>query len=246
MKVSVCFKIVPDYDQVPKDEWKGGLSLPDFRYVKKIIGVFDEGALETALCLKDVLPDTVLEAVSVGRPNSIFTESIYAAGFDKVTYLKNAGSEFDPSNTARVLLEYFKSSDTDLILCGEQVGPADSGTVPYFLASLMNIPVVDRVSELYVSGGKVMIKRETDDSTQSFLCDRRMLAVVSSAAKPYLRFAEYSKKVEAGRKKADVRHIVTFPQFSHAVFRKKKAVKKNTVFLKSASEIRDLISGGGI
>ena len=242
MKISVCFKIVPDYDQVPTKDWKGGLSLPDFRFIKKNLGIFDEGALELAACFKDSLKDTYLEAVSVGKPEPIFTEAIYAAGYDNVVYINNIGSEFDPSNTARALAEYFKNSDTDMILCGEQVGPADSGTVPYFLGGLLNFPIINSVSDIFIEDNKVYIERDTAEVTEIYDYPGKMIAVVSGSKHPYLRFASYEEKLKAEKRKCERKTIITFPQITHVVFSKQKNVKKNTVFLDDAMELHKLIS----
>lgn len=52
MKIGVCFKIVPDYEDVLPEEWQDSACL-DFSFVKKIYGCFDEAALEMALQIVD-------------------------------------------------------------------------------------------------------------------------------------------------------------------------------------------------
>lgn len=246
MKISVCFKILPDYDQVSKDSWKSGMFLPDFRYVKKNFGVFDEGALETALNVKDKLKDTYLEAVCFGKEDSIFTEALYAAGYDSVVYLINPGSPYDNENTSRVLSRFLKSSSPDIVLCGEQAGPADSGTVPYLIASELNYAILDKVSALPVENGKLYFKRQTEEFEEKYLCDRRILAVVSSAEKAYLRFAEHSKKVAAEGRKARIVPIVTIPKIVKVVYERKAGTKHTVKMLDGAKALHDIIKGAEI
>ena len=53
MKVCVCFKVVEDLEKVVPTDWQEFEGFPDTSYVGKIIGYFDEVALELALRLKD-------------------------------------------------------------------------------------------------------------------------------------------------------------------------------------------------
>ena len=140
MVIGVCFKILPDFEDVDPAEWENPQQL-EFGYVKKIYGCFDEAALETALRLRDQLlaagETAKTVAVTVGAPESAAAEgllrSLFAAGFDDVVTIPGT-VEFDPRHTARVLAGYFRENPADMIFCGRMVGPADSGMVPLHLA----------------------------------------------------------------------------------------------------------------
>ena len=140
MVIGVCFKILPDFEDVDPAEWENPQQL-DFGFVKKIYGCFDEAALETALRLRDQLvaagETTRTIAVTVGAPESAAAEgllrSLFAAGFDDVVTIPGT-VEFDPKHTARVLAGYFRENPADVVFCGRMVGPADTGMVPVHLA----------------------------------------------------------------------------------------------------------------
>lgn len=201
MKIAVCFKLIPDYDHVPSDSWKasGFLrikdGLTDTKYVKKIFGFFDEGALETGLRAKDQCPSLELEAVSLGKEDRIFTEALYSAGYDKVTYIEG-NSDFDSKNTAHILGDYIKQNGFDLVLTGEVVGPLDSGSVPYLMANYLGCSVVSKVSGI-----------DTESilcgSGYGAICGTPLIAIISNAKYPYLRFATYDKKEKAKEKEAN-------------------------------------------
>ena len=140
MVIGVCFKILPDFEDVDPADWENPQQL-DFGFVKKIYGCFDEAALETGLRLRDQLHAAGAEArtvaVTVGAPESAAAEgllrSLFAAGFDHVVTIAG-NAEFDPRHTARVLAGYFRENPADIIFCGRMVGPCDSGMVPVHLA----------------------------------------------------------------------------------------------------------------
>lgn len=140
MVIGVCFKILPDFEDVDPAEWENPQQL-EFGYVKKMYGCFDEAALETALRLRDQLQaageTAVTAAVTVGAPESAAAEgllrSLFAAGFDHVVTIPGT-AEFEPKHTARILAGYFRENPADLIFCGRMVGPGDSGMVPLHLA----------------------------------------------------------------------------------------------------------------
>ena len=140
MVIGVCFKILPDFEDVDPVDWEYPQQL-DFGFVKKIYGCFDEAALETALRLRDQLTAAGIEvrtvAVTVGAPESAAAEgllrSLFAAGYDDVVTIPGSAG-FDPRHTAKVLAGYFLENPADVIFCGRMAGPGDSGMVPMHLA----------------------------------------------------------------------------------------------------------------
>ncbi len=161
MEIAVCVKAVPDYDMVlPKDfqQWEG--AAPDVSYAQEIFGCFDETALELALRLKENLSCVTLSAVSVGDPSSLL-RGLYAVGYEKVCAVKPASDvgteaklDFAPHLTAAYLAGYFRQHPADLILCGRQTGPGDSGLVPYLLARSLGISCIPSAVGLKAVKGK--------------------------------------------------------------------------------------------
>ena len=173
MKIGVCFKIVPDFEEVPIEEWSGE-SRPDFTYVKKMYGCFDEAALETALCLKDSCKQSNMDvetvAVTAGAGDGAVSESLlrglFAAGFDDVVLLPEM-DPFDPESTARALAQWFRETKVDLIFTGRSTGPNDSGLVPYYLARELNLPIIGEVTSAKWEDGVVLARKASPDRFQS-------------------------------------------------------------------------------
>ncbi len=87
VRITVCFKIVPDYEEIPVPDWQKG-QIPDTTFCKKMYGCFDEAALETGLRLKDALTaagrEVCMTAVTVGTGQAALLTGLYAAGYDRV------------------------------------------------------------------------------------------------------------------------------------------------------------------
>ena len=139
MKICVCFKIVPDLDQVLESDWRDLSQGLDTSYVKKMINCFDETALEMALRLKETAADTgaACTAVTVGGGLASLMKGLYAVGYDRVVNIPLEHREFCPETVAALLADFIKSGDFDLVLFGKQAGMADSGMVPPLSAELL-------------------------------------------------------------------------------------------------------------
>ena len=49
-RILACFKVTDDFDSLMPAEWENlGTGAPDTSYVKRLLGCFDEAALECAL-----------------------------------------------------------------------------------------------------------------------------------------------------------------------------------------------------
>lgn len=151
VRITVCFKIVPDYEEIPALDWQRG-ELPDTAYCKKMYGCFDEAALEMGLRLKDALTEMGREvritAATSGPRQATLLTGLYAAGFDRVVCIGESDSVSDPVRTARQLASYLREEPADLILTGRQAGGWDSGTVPAYLAAALSMPWIPEVIRL--------------------------------------------------------------------------------------------------
>lgn len=158
MVICVCFKILPDFEDLDPAEWEDPGRL-DFSFVKKVYGCFDEAALETALRLRDQLlaagEPVQTVAVTVDPPQSAAAEnllrSLFAAGFDQVVTIPG-GAEFHPRHTARILAGYFREHPAGMIFCGRMVGPGDSGMVPLHLARELGLELYPDITTVRWDG----------------------------------------------------------------------------------------------
>ena len=211
IKIVVCFKVVPDFDQVVEADWEGFSLSTDLGYVKRVFGCFDEGALETALRLRSAWEErdekTECTAVTAAALPSPLRKTLFAAGFDRVLDLSGVFSggtpEFRPRHTAALLKDCLGSAGYDLVLAGRQTGYADTGTVPLLLAENLGIPVITEAGEIVPCEGGVEITR-TDDTCQERIRARLpLLAVLGNGPVTALRAATLRALMAASGRTAE-------------------------------------------
>lgn len=214
MKIVVCFKIVPDYEEVLERDWDHVDTL-DTSYVKKQYGCFDEAALETALSLKDQRAAAGLAteciALTAGAGGDVLLRGLYAAGFDKVTRIGVDGTEVCTTRgTALLLSVYLKKEQPDLILTGRQAGGADSGRLPALLARELALPWICEVTALHGEEGTAdsleaitpALLAECENDNRVFLQRLALPAVLSigNAKRGRLRMFSLKARMEAKKK----------------------------------------------
>jgi electron transfer flavoprotein beta subunit len=138
MHIVVCIKQVPDTQDIKWTE-KGTMIREG---VESIMNPFDEYALESALKLKDIYPDTKITVVSMGPPqaNDIIRTAI-AKGADAgllVSDRKFSGS--DTQATSVTLSSAIKKMlpDFDLIVCGQFAIDGDTAQTGPSMAQHLN------------------------------------------------------------------------------------------------------------
>jgi len=211
MKIGVCFKIVPDYENLLPEEWQNPSDL-DFTYVKKMYGCFDEPALEMALRIADscraqgmAAEEVETVAVTCGAPEGAVSESLlralFAAGFSHVVLLPETG-DFSPARTAKSLASYFAENPCDLVLTGRMVGPGDSGMVPFYLAEELGVPLfTELVSAAYVGGsGRLEITCKTGESLKTYGLIGPAVGTVGDAEAAYLRLFPLKARMDAKKR----------------------------------------------
>ncbi|MDR1126962.1 MAG: hypothetical protein LBL06_02415 [Treponema sp.] len=216
MKIVVCFKAVPEFDQVVDEDWNSFHPTADWGYVKRIFGCFDESALETALRLRSAWQEyneepecTALTASPLPSP---LCKTLFATGFDRVVDLwsglcgetPTTSLEFQPRQTAALLADYLSSAGYDLILAGRQAGYADTGTVPLLLAEMLGIPVITGIEEIApCGGGAVEIKRVSDTARERLKVRLPVIVTLGNSPVSALRAVTLSARMSASKRNAE-------------------------------------------
>lgn len=202
MKICVCFKIVPDLDQVLESDWAAVSQGLDTSYVKKMINCFDETALEMALRLKDTAADGAVSctAVTVGGGLTGLMKGLYAVGYDRVVSIPLENREFCPETVASLLAGFIKDGDFDLVLAGKQAGMADSGVVPPTLAGLLGRPFIGDTVAAGLEDGQLVLEHETPGGLEVLRLRGPVAASVGDAVYAYLRVATLREKMAASKR----------------------------------------------
>lgn len=176
MRILVAFKVTPDYEALRDADWARVAAGDEAgtRYVRRVLNVFDESALELALRLRDEAAAThgpaadvpELQALTVGEADAgPFLRTLLALGFARaVRIAPPAPLEFAPAATASLIAAHAARIDADLVLLGSSTGPGDGGLVPFFAAESLGWPCLTQLTELGPGGsGRVRVVCAADD-----------------------------------------------------------------------------------
>ncbi|MBB6282773.1 electron transfer flavoprotein subunit beta/FixA family protein [Geobacillus subterraneus] len=130
-----------------------------------IINPYDEYAIEEAIQVRDKHGGEVT-VVTVGSEEAEKElRTALAMGCDKAVLINmdDDVEEQDQYTTAKVLAEYLKDKNPDLILAGNVAIDGGSGQVGPRVAELLGIPYVTTITKLdIVDGGKVTVVRDVE------------------------------------------------------------------------------------
>jgi electron transfer flavoprotein beta subunit len=211
MKIAVCFKAVPDFDQVVEADWDDFSLAADWGYVKRAFSCFDESALETALRLRPMWEEmdekTECTAVTAAPLPSPLCKILFAAGFDRVVDISRAlpkeAVEFQPRRIAAILGNQLGPAACDLILTGSQAGYADTGMVPLLLAEFLGIPALTGVEELTPCAGGIEVRRVTGGGRERLRVRLPLLAALGNSPVSALRAVTLSARMSASKREAE-------------------------------------------
>ena len=166
MQIYVCVKHVPDSGALI--ELKGTSFAED--NVKFVVNPFDEYAIEEALqIVKDKGGEVVI--VCLGKKGAEVTlRSALAMGPARAIHVV-ADEQFEsPAVTARALAQAIKADGhADLVMTGKQSIDSEGMQTLYWLAKELDMPVVNEVVSLDVSGDGCIAKREIGGGTMETL-----------------------------------------------------------------------------
>ncbi|CRK84349.1 electron transfer flavoprotein subunit beta/FixA family protein [Neobacillus massiliamazoniensis] len=133
-----------------------------------IINPYDEYAIEEAIQVRDANGGEVT-VISVGNEEAEKQlRTALAMGADKAVLVNTEDDlEFgDQFTTAKILAEYLKDKDADLILGGNVAIDGGSGQVGPRVAELLNIPYVTTITKLEIDGNKVTVTRDVEGDSE--------------------------------------------------------------------------------
>lgn len=225
VRILVCIKAGPDFEQIVDDDWEHFSLSTDLSYVKRCFGCFDETALETALRLRDSLKATGTAArcgvLSLCPLPSPLYKNLFALGFDRVfavpfipeNTVPEKSLEFRPVETAVALGKCIGSGSWDLILTGRQAGYADTGTVPLILAEELGVPAITEVEFIspctndpaIANSGEsaasyITIERSGEKGRERITAELPLLVVMGNSPVQALRAPSLTAQMQAAKR----------------------------------------------
>lgn len=133
-----------------------------------IINPYDEYAVEEAIQVRDANGGEVT-VISVGTEEAEKQlRTALAMGADKAVLINTEDDveNGDQFTTAKILAEYLKDKDADLILGGNVAIDGGSGQVGPRVAELLNIPYVTTITKLEINGTAVTVTRDVEGDSE--------------------------------------------------------------------------------
>ncbi|MFC7062125.1 electron transfer flavoprotein subunit beta/FixA family protein [Halobacillus seohaensis] len=129
-----------------------------------IINPYDDYAVEEAVQLRDKHGGEVT-VVTIGEEEAAKElRTALAMGADKAVLINTEDDleDGDAYTTAKILSEYFKDKEVDLILAGNVAIDEGSGQVGPRLAEFIGIPYITTITNLEIEGTQATINRDVE------------------------------------------------------------------------------------
>lgn len=165
MKILTCIKQVPDQESRPtvnqEKTWAGY-----GEYTSYWINRYDEHAVEEALRIREMIPGTTVDIVSIGpeRIKSAIKRCL-EMGADRGFHLFIDSEDYlSPAIKSRLIAEFCRDMNYDLILAGVMSEDMMSGQTGPMLAARLGIPSATSVMKLAIqeAEGSIRVERELD------------------------------------------------------------------------------------
>lgn len=209
MKILVCIKAVPDSDQHGED--------PDWPLAPPCIPLrmnsFDAYAVETAVRIKEDVPGTVVDAVTLGPDGAAMVIRRAAGmGADNGIHILTEGRPVnDPFSIAFAIAEVARPRGYDLIITGAMSEDLMQMAVGPMIAGRMDLPSATAVIDLALDPeqGRITVERELEGGEREIFRIRlpALIAVQSGINTP--RYPSLSKMLRANRMPIDTIHAGT-------------------------------------
>ncbi|CAH0346287.1 electron transfer flavoprotein subunit beta/FixA family protein [Bacillus sp. CECT 9360] len=133
-----------------------------------IINPYDEYAVEEAIQVRDAQEGEVT-VVTVGNEEAEKQlRTALAMGADKAVLINTEDDieNGDQFTTAKILAEYLKDKEADLIIGGNVAIDGGSGQVGPRVAEILNIPYITTITKLEINGGNVSVTRDVEGDSE--------------------------------------------------------------------------------
>jgi len=165
MNIIVCLKQTPDSETRIILDDNGHV---DSGAIKYTLNPYDEHALEEALQIKEKLGGkvTVISVLPLKKDTTFITQAL-AMGADQASVVSDPLLEHaDQFLAAKAAAALLKTMDYDLIFCGKEAIDDGFAQFPAFLAEFLDVPQINVVTDLEISGSELTATREIDGGTE--------------------------------------------------------------------------------
>jgi electron transfer flavoprotein beta subunit len=169
----------------------------------KLLGPFEQNALELALQLKASGAVTAVTALLAGPPEAgeALRKALAVRADEAVHVETDATDSLDPSQTAELLVAAIRRLDSPgLVLAGRQAGDWDYGQVGYLVAERLGWPAVGLVWRAELSGDRLHVWRTGPSAVERLAIRLPAVLTVTSHTDLRLRMGSVMDMMAANRK----------------------------------------------
>jgi electron transfer flavoprotein beta subunit len=201
MKILVCIKQIHDPD-VPVHVSRDG-NWVEYDADTFVMNRLDGFALEEALLIREEIPDTRIDVVSVGpeRVEAVLRRSLGIGADHGIHILSESERYIDPVVTATRIAAYARTRGYDLILTGVMSGDDMNGMVGPLAAEMLVMPCATSVifRRMMPASNRIYVEREMEGGLRDALEMNLpvVLTVQSGINRP--RYPALSKMLRANR-----------------------------------------------
>ncbi|MEW5784306.1 MAG: electron transfer flavoprotein subunit beta/FixA family protein [Bacillota bacterium] len=216
MDILVCFKVVPDLDQLAGSDWFiDSLLRVETGYAKTILNAYDESALEMALRFSESAGQSVnLTALTIGDEKAdIYLKTLYALQFAKAVRIENSvEARFSPEAVASVICRYVELyGKQDLLIMGRQSGVGDNAKTPLLAAEMLKWPCITQVTRVEPGeASRLKVTAMVDGGLVQQTVRTPCVLAVGNVPNAYLRVPTLKEKYACGKKEIEVMDLEQF------------------------------------
>ena len=211
IKILTLFRIVPDYDQVLKEDWKN-INHLNTDFTQRMFDAYDEGAIEGALRLKDALveagEEAHLTAIGSGSFKDTLLSSLYAAGYDDVIFYESEG--VNEETALEKIMADIKSSDYHIIFTGFESGPFGYRMDGPLVAAERACSWYSDVTEVTYADGNILVTVEKENEYVTYKAATPFVCSFGNAVNPVLRLFSLKARLEAQKKEITKKKVSKF------------------------------------
>ncbi|OIK12937.1 electron transfer flavoprotein beta subunit [Bacillus sp. OV322] len=133
-----------------------------------IINPYDEYAVEEAIQVRDAQGGEVTVVTVGGEEAEKQLRTALAMGADKAVLIniEDDVENGDQFTTSKILAEFLKDKDADLILAGNVAIDGATGQVGPRVAEILDIPYITTITKLEISGETVTVTRDVEGDSE--------------------------------------------------------------------------------
>ena len=204
MHAVVLLKQILDWELPPQRfRIDAATKSPPSDVAPKLLGPFEQNALELALQLKASGAVTTVTALLVGPSEAAEAlRKALAVRADEAVHVEvGSTDELDPSQTAELIVAAIRRLEApELVLAGRQAGDWDHGQVGYLVAERLGWPAVGLVWRAEIVDGRLHVWRTGLSSTERLAVRLPAVLSVTSHADLRLRMGSVMDLMAANRK----------------------------------------------